>query len=444
MLFDTGSCEFWIPSKACKTTRCLTHTRYTRSKTYKPYNNSKMSIQYLSGRVKGDMALETIKIGDLIVPDQVIGIADEVAIPLLDEVIWDGILGLAYPNKNLRKKKINPLFDNIITQELLKKRGERNQFSYYLGAERGAIVFGGADMRFKRSINEEFQWAPIAEKNYWTITLLDIKKYRNDNRNSSNDNEMVGNALCPSGCKSIIDTGTYLIYGPSDQLQNFLSDMSIDKCSDKYKLPNLGFIFKGVQQNGKDTAFELILTPDDYVLEFEVDGKPDCVVGIGSDNEDSGWTLGQVFLKAYYTVFDRDSESVGFVKSNPNPFNPPKFNFERKIKDFNIDNAPNLINNINNSMNNNNNIISNSNISSNININNNNNISSNINNKNISNNNNNNLIKNNNNINSNINANNNMIILKDGAIPSYTTGEEIETMFDPIEKKFLSYIKNMH
>ena len=33
---------------------------------------------------------------------------------------------------------------------------------------------------------------------------------------------MVGDALCPNGCKSIIDTGTYLIYGPSDQLQVFL------------------------------------------------------------------------------------------------------------------------------------------------------------------------------------------------------------------------------
>lgn len=143
------------------------------------------------------------------------------------------------------------------------------------------------------------------------------------------------------GCKSIIDTGTYLIYGPSDQLQSFLADMTLESCRDKHKLPNLGFIFKGVQQNGKDSAFELILTPDDYVLEFEVDGKSDCVVGVGADNEDSGWTLGQVFLKAYYTVFDRESESVGFVKSNPNPFNPPifdnntKFNLE-KTKAINV------------------------------------------------------------------------------------------------------------
>jgi len=54
-----------------------------------------MSIQYLSGRVAGYMGKETIILGDLIVPNQVVGIAYEVAIPLLDEVIWDGILGLA-------------------------------------------------------------------------------------------------------------------------------------------------------------------------------------------------------------------------------------------------------------------------------------------------------------------------------------------------------------
>lgn len=177
MLFDTGSCEFWIPSDVCTTSRCISHSRYTQSQTFNPYKNSKMAIQYLSGKVEGIMATETIGLGDLVIPNQVIGVAREVNIPLLDEVIWDGILGLAYPNKNLRKQGIKPIFDNIIYQNLLRTRGEANQFAYYLGHDNGSITFGGADMKFKNDINEEFKWAPISEKNYWTITLLDIKKY---------------------------------------------------------------------------------------------------------------------------------------------------------------------------------------------------------------------------------------------------------------------------
>ena len=44
------------------------------------------------------MVYEDITIGDLKVKNQVIGIAHDVDIPLLEDVIWDGILGLAYAN----------------------------------------------------------------------------------------------------------------------------------------------------------------------------------------------------------------------------------------------------------------------------------------------------------------------------------------------------------
>lgn len=75
------------------------------------------------------MGKETIILGDLVVPNQIIGVADRVDVPLLDEVTWDGILGLAYPNKNLKSQNIDPLMDNIIKQQILTHRGERNQFS---------------------------------------------------------------------------------------------------------------------------------------------------------------------------------------------------------------------------------------------------------------------------------------------------------------------------
>lgn len=164
-------------------------------------------------------------------------------------------------------------------------------------------------MRFKADPNEEFKWAPITETNYWTIALSDIKKYKNNGTR-----EVISQGQCPiTGCKVIIDTGTYLIYGPSDQLQTFLSDMTLETCEGKNNLPLLGINFRGIDKNNKFQIFELILTPDDYVLEFEVNGKKDCVLGIGADSEDSGWTFGQVFLRAYYTIFDREVGAIGLL-----------------------------------------------------------------------------------------------------------------------------------
>lgn len=60
------------------------------------------------------MATETILIGDMLIPNQVIGIASQVEIPLLDEVIWDGILGLSFPNENLKRQGIKPVMDNLM------------------------------------------------------------------------------------------------------------------------------------------------------------------------------------------------------------------------------------------------------------------------------------------------------------------------------------------
>lgn len=77
------------------------------------------------------------------------GMANQVDIPLLDEVIWDGILGLAYPNSNLKRLGIKTLMENVIEQKSLTKMKELNQFAYYLGPDQGTITFGGADMKYK-------------------------------------------------------------------------------------------------------------------------------------------------------------------------------------------------------------------------------------------------------------------------------------------------------
>ena len=268
------------------------------------------------------MMKEEIALGDLIVKKQIIGVADEIDIPLLDDVVWDGILGLAYPNSNLKKQSIRPLFDNIMDQGLLVNKHEKNQFAYFLGKETGAITFGGADMRFKADRNEEFQWAPIKEENYWTISVKDVRKEYNNKKVATSrflEQKSKVKKLCPDGCKTIVDTGTYLVYGPQEVFQNYLSDIMIDNCNSKSSLPDIIFELQG--EGG--TTFDLRLRPDDYVLHFKVDGVDDCVIGIAPDTEDTGWTFGQVFLRAFYTIFDRDENRIGFARSNTGVYPQP-------------------------------------------------------------------------------------------------------------------------
>jgi len=72
------------------------------------------------------MIFDTVTIGDMRVKNQVLGLADQVDIPLLEDVTWDGILGLAYPNSNLKNQGIKTLMENVIEQKSLTKMKEAN------------------------------------------------------------------------------------------------------------------------------------------------------------------------------------------------------------------------------------------------------------------------------------------------------------------------------
>ena len=120
-----------------------------------------MSIKYLSGAVEGPLAKDTVTVGDnMVVKDQVFGMARQIDVPLLDDVVWDGIIGLAYPNEELSGEGIKPLFDNIMDQGLLLN----NVFSYYLGIEGGAVIFGGIDERYMGDIPERQEGGLLVEK----------------------------------------------------------------------------------------------------------------------------------------------------------------------------------------------------------------------------------------------------------------------------------------
>jgi hypothetical protein len=338
VLFDTGSCELWVPSEQCTTKRCTRHKRYPIS-TSKPqyFGDTRLNIQYISGKVSGRMIVSDVGVGELTVPNQILGLAKVLDIELLDEVVWDGIVGLAYPSKSLVTRGVTPLFDNIIKQRLLsnKEKGLANQFAYYIDDTQGVMTFGGVNCAFvvknsgsslsdptaeARAIDEcksSFQFVPVTRSTYWTLTLDDVSLSYPVGAIIPPGQKLKGN--CGKyGCRAIVDTGTYLIYtskffGTPSAWSDF------DHCIDTELLPNITFHFRtdGPNQRIKTQSSKIVsltLEPREYILKFSNSkSKEDCVVGISPD-KDSVFTLGQVFLRAYYTLFDRDENRVGFSK----------------------------------------------------------------------------------------------------------------------------------
>ncbi|SBT76171.1 Eukaryotic aspartyl protease, putative [Plasmodium ovale] len=159
-----------------------------------------------------------------------------------------------------------------------------------------------------------------------TVDILGIRKETVPHMSERKEDKVIVKyeGFHDGGSKSIVDTGTFLIYAPKKTMDGYLNDLVLTSCEDKNKLPYIIFQLKGkkIKTLHSFTVIEIVLSPNDYVIEYidQVKLTRECILGIQADekNEEdyiNGWTLGQTFLKAYYTIFDKDNLQVGFVRS---------------------------------------------------------------------------------------------------------------------------------
>uniref|UniRef100_A0A2K5HKD9 pepsin A n=1 Tax=Colobus angolensis palliatus TaxID=336983 RepID=A0A2K5HKD9_COLAP len=259
-----------------------------------PGTSKTVSINYGTSSMTGILGYDTVKVGGISDTNQIFGLSETEPGFFLYFAPFDGILGLAYPS--ISSSGATPVFDNIWNQGLV----SQDLFSVYLSADDksgSVVIFGGIDSSYYTG---SLNWVPVSVEGYWQISVDSIT--------------MNGKTIaCAEGCQAIVDTGTSLLTGPTSPIANIQSDIGASEnsdgemavsCSAISSLPDIVFTINGVQYP---------LPPSAYILQ----SQGSCTSGFqGMDvTTESGelWILGDVFIRQYFTVFDRANNRVGLA-----------------------------------------------------------------------------------------------------------------------------------
>ncbi|XP_034271155.1 embryonic pepsinogen-like [Pantherophis guttatus] len=289
VVFDTGSSNLWVPSIFCNSQACTKHQRFnpSLSSTFKSARKT-MAIWYGTGNMKGLLGYDTVKVSSYSDTNQPFGLSTEEPGSIFTYAKFDGILGLAYPSISV--DQATPVFDNLMKEGLV----QQHLFSVYLSrkATGSKITFGGIDhSHYTGSIN----WIPVSQQTYWQISM---------------DNVLVnGNTVaCNSGCQAIVDTGTSLLAGPPSGISSILQAIGakqgqrVINCSKPGQLPDIVFVINGIHYPLSPAAYTNQILPGYCTAGFQATGG-------------SNWILGDVFIREYYSIFDRGNNRVGLAKA---------------------------------------------------------------------------------------------------------------------------------
>ncbi|XP_028357287.1 pregnancy-associated glycoprotein 2-like isoform X2 [Physeter macrocephalus] len=293
VLFDTGSGDLWVPSIYCYSPPCRTHKLFNphASTTFR-LSGRPVDLTYGSGRMVGFLGCDTVRIGKLIDMVQPFGLSQSQF--GMEHAPFDGMLGLGYPS--LAVRGTTPVFDN------LKRRGLISQpvFAFYLSTQKengSMVMLGGVDHRYHKG---ELQWIPVSRPHYWQITM----------------NRITMNGLvlgCFRGCQAIVDTGTSFLVGPStliNAIRRIIGARLVGheyavSCSSVARLPPIIFTI-----NGKDYP----VPPQAYIRKSL---RGFCLSSLAGGTENISrsetWILGDVFLRLYFSAYDRGKNRVGLA-----------------------------------------------------------------------------------------------------------------------------------
>jgi cathepsin D len=318
VIFDTGSSNFWVTSNRCEDPGCLMQKSFNSqySKNYKKIDE-RVEVEFGSGTIEGTFAKDDVKVGPITINNQEFGEIEKETGQIFTKLKFAGILGLSFPT--LSNLDYTPLFDSIMKNGILNK----NWFSFYLTekdeqSRSSELIFGEPSRDY---YHNELAWFSVSDPSYWQIQMDDV--YVNGKPlGVCGDN--------PSGkCKLVIDTGTSIITAPSNDITKLLEQIPEKNCDFLSLNPKISFKIGNsfIEMNPEDYMLNSnknlsLVEKNSRNLRFKSQSESEikstdgmCKRGFMPLDVDPPrgpiWVLGDIFLRKYFVVFDRDDKRVG-------------------------------------------------------------------------------------------------------------------------------------
>jgi len=197
-----------------------------------------------------------------------------------------GILGLAY-----RSISVDALPTFVDSSDLTD-----HSFAFYLNLDTEAsyMTIPGYD---NEAFNGEFTYHPVAEQKYYSLGFTSMQQK--------------GKAsIDMSKYFAVIDSGTSIIVGPTKLVNELIDGITVKRtCKGIEDLPDITFTIDNIPYT---------LTYNDYVLQITDMGITECMMGVMGSTFPPSFNymiLGDVFMRKYYTFFDKENNRVGFAQS---------------------------------------------------------------------------------------------------------------------------------
>ncbi|XP_043307492.1 pregnancy-associated glycoprotein 2-like [Cervus canadensis] len=210
----------------------------------------------------------------------------------LENSPYGGVLGLAFPS--LARSEATPLFDNLRRQGVISKP----VFALFMSSS--LLMLGGVDHAYHKGA---LKWVPVTQARLWQITVDRVSI-----------NKMV--VACSRGCQAIVDSGISVLAGPTQVVHNIFKHINpkpkeknqqLISCDQAKTLPPINFTINGM---------DFPVSPKYYIQKVFEDI---CFVSFQGGTEymspSDTWILGDIFLRAYFTVFDRGNYRISLAPS---------------------------------------------------------------------------------------------------------------------------------